>query len=79
MPPSSQGTVLEPSPHPSQAPDAGQVREHVRRKRSVNPTTALSEKDREQKDLKVFFKMVLAAIVVAGIAFAVYYFLKQAS
>lgn len=66
--------IVEPAAPKSELPE-----KPVRRPRSVSPTTALSEKHTEQKNLKAFIKMLLAAIVVVGIALAVYYYLKQAS
>jgi len=60
------------------APNPSAIKNPVRRKRSVDPTSALSQVNQEKKTLKIFLKMMLAVLVVAAIATAVYYVLMQA-
>lgn len=54
------------------------IKKPVRRKRSVDPTSALSQVHQEKGNLKIFLKMMLAVLVVVAIAAAVYYGLMQA-
>lgn len=76
MPPSSTNTESRSKSAPESTPEP--MKKPVRRSRSVSPTTALSEKHQDKKNIKAFLKMLFALVVVVGIALAVYYFLKQA-
>jgi predicted RNA-binding Zn-ribbon protein involved in translation (DUF1610 family) len=58
--------------------NADPMKKPVRRKRSVDPTSALSQAHQEKNNLKIFLKMLLAVLVVVAIAVAVYYYLIQA-
>ncbi|WP_435895217.1 hypothetical protein [Oceaniferula spumae] len=49
------------------------------RRRSVSPSTVISEKHREQSNTVIFFKIIAAVLVVLLIVAAVYLTLKQGS
>lgn len=78
LPPSTSNPVSHPGREVAPLTEPEPIKNSARRTRSVSPTTALSEKHQEKKNLKAFFKMMIALAVVVGIALAVYYLLREA-
>lgn len=78
LPHPTSNPVSQPDRQTTSTPGREPIQKQGRRPRSVSPTTALSGRYEEKQTLKAFFKIVLSAAVVTGVALAVYYFLKQA-
>ncbi len=64
LPPSTSNPVSQPDSEVAPSSSPKPIKKPLRRTRSVSPTTALSDKHQEKKNLKAFFK--IAAVFGSG-------------